>query len=398
MLLIHNATLIDCTGASPKPRHSVVLDGQCIQWIGPAEAVDRSQTYDREIDASGKYVMPGLIDGHIHVCWNGYENPVKLVRENDRDKLAIEGVRTLRTILESGTTTVRDIGGHDYLEMSLRRAVEAGTIPGPRMKVAGRIICMTGGHAYFIAREADGPDEIRKATREQLKKGADIIKLMATGGAATPGQDVQASQLSAEELKAAADEAHKMGKTAAAHAHGIGGIRNCIEAGLDAIEHCSFLCLDKDAARRMADRGIWFVATLGVGEGPRGGKLDALGEDFLRRAAPLKDALKKSIPLAMELGIPMASGSDAGGNEFTPHGDSMPTELGELVAHGLSTMEALCIVTRNNAKLLGMAQDIGTVEVGKLADLLILRDNPVSDVGNVRSIDYVFKGGQVVRG
>jgi imidazolonepropionase-like amidohydrolase len=168
---------------------------------------------------------------------------LKLVKENDRDRLALEAVGTLRAILHCGTTTVRDIGGHDYLEMSLRRAVEAGMIEGPRMRCVGKVISMTGGHGYFIAREADGPDEMRKAAREQLKRGADAIKLMATGGAATPGQDVHASQLSVEEMKAAIDEAHKLGKKSAAHAHGVQGIRNAVLAGIDSIEHGIHWCV-----------------------------------------------------------------------------------------------------------------------------------------------------------
>lgn len=397
MLLIHNVTLIDCTGADPRYRHSVLVDGQRIAWIGPADAVDRSQAIDQDIDGEGKYLMPGLIDGHIHVCWNGRESVLKLVRENDRDKLAIDAVVSLNKIVQNGTTSVRDIGGHDYLEMSLRRAVEAGTIPGPRMKVAGKLIAMTGGHAHFIAREADGPDEVRKAAREQLKRGADVIKLMATGGAATPGMDVHAPHLSVEEMQAAADEAHKLGKTAAAHAHGVGGIRNCVLAGLDAVEHCTYLNLDRDTAKMMAERGTFFVATLAVGQAKSGQKLSAESEDFLRRATPGKEALRQSIPLAMELGIPLGSGSDAGGNEFGPHGDSMAIELEYLVEYGLSSKEALEIVTRNNARLMQMEGEIGTVEVGKYADLLLLNDNPLTNVSHVRSIAHVFKGGAIVR-
>lgn len=397
MLLINNVTLIDCTGADARYRQSVLVDGPRIAWIGDADAVDRTQAIEQEIDGAGKYLMPGLIDGHIHVCWNGRESVLKLVREGDRDRLTIEAIVSLAKILNNGTTAVRDIGGHDYLEMSLRRAVDAGTIAGPRMKVAGKIIAMTGGHAHFIAREADGPDEVRKAAREQLKRGADVIKLMATGGAATPGMDVHAPHLSVEEMQAAADEAHKLGKTAAAHAHGVGGIRNCVLAGLDAVEHCTYLHLDQDTAKMMAERGTFFVATLAVGQPKSGQKLSAESEDFLRRASPGKEALRRSIPLAMELGIPLGSGSDAGGNEFGPHGDSMAIELEYLVEYGLSAKEALEVVTRNNARLLQMEGEIGTVEVGKYADLLLLNDNPLTNVSNVRSIAHVFKGGASVR-
>ena len=256
---------------------------------------------------------------------------------------------------------------------------------------------MTGGHAYFIAREADGPDEMRKAAREQLKRGADIIKMMATGGASTPGMDVHKAHLSVEEMAAAADEAHKLGKCAAAHAHGVGGIRNCVLAGLDAVEHGTYLCEDADTARMMAERGTFLVLTLAVGQPRTGQKLSAESEDFLRRASPGKQAMYKTVPLAMELGVPLGSGSDAGGNEFGPHGDSMAIELEYLVQYGLSPKEALLTVTRNNARLMDMAGDIGTVEVGKYADLLVLNDNPLTNVSHVRHIACVLKGGQVVR-
>lgn len=396
-MLIDNVTLIDGTGADARPRQSVVIDGERIAWVGPADGVDRAQSHDLTIDGTGKYLTPGLIDGHIHVCWNGYESVLQLVRQNDRDRLAIDAVVSLSKILHHGTTSVRDIGGHDYLEMSLRRAVNAGVIPGPRMKVSGKLIAMTGGHAYFIAREADGPDEMRKAAREQLKRGADVIKLMATGGAATPGMDVHAPHLTVEEMKAAADEAHKLGKRAAAHAHGVGGIKNCVLAGLDAIEHGTYLYMDPDTARMMADKGTYLVLTLAVGQPRPGQKLSAESEDFLRRASPGKEALRKTIPLAVELGVPIASGSDAGGNEFGPHGDSMAIELEYLVDYGFTPLEALTIVTRNNARLMDMEREIGTVETGKYADLLLLRDNPLTNISHIRAIDYVLKGGDIVR-
>ena len=207
-------TLIDGTGREPVADAALLIEGSRIAWVGPAKEMPAAGQALEAHDLSGRTVIPGLIDAHIHVCWNGRESVPELVKR-DRDALLLEAVATLRRILLSGTTTVRDIGGQDYMEMALRRAVEEGHFPGPRMRTSGKIITMTGGHAHFVAREADGVDELRKAAREQIKAGADNIKLMATGGVATPGQDVQASQYTVEEMAAAIEAAQAMGRTTA---------------------------------------------------------------------------------------------------------------------------------------------------------------------------------------
>lgn len=393
-LLIDNVTLLDGTGATPRQRQSVIVQGARINWIGASDAVDRKRAYDRTMDGRGKYLMPGLIDAHVHICFNGHESVVALLKEANRDRLVIEAVKNVADILNCGTTTVRDIGGYEYLEMSIRRAIDAGTLPGPRMRCAGRVISMTGGHAHFIAREADGPDEVRKAARENFKAGADLIKVMATGGAATPGQNVQASQLSVEEMKAAVDEAVKLGKTTAAHCHGTAGIMNATLAGITSIEHCSQLT--PEVVKMMKERGTWAVFTFGEND-PDLSNLDEKGKvaahDFLSRAKPMREAVKRSVAMAAEAGIPIGSGTDAGGNQFAPHGDSMPHQLEELVAHGFTPLQAIQIVTQANSRLLQMENDVGAVEVGKFADLLLLNDNPASDVANVRKIAAIFKSG-----
>jgi imidazolonepropionase-like amidohydrolase len=212
-ILIPDCTIIDGTGREPIERAGLFVKDDRIAWAGPMSDLP-SEARDAETVDGGGFLVPGLIDAHVHVCWNGRESVLELIKK-ERDDLLLEAVSTLRHILASGTTTVRDIGGHKYMEVSLRRAIEAGWIPGPRMRTSGRLICMTGGHGHFAAREADGPNELRKAAREQIKAGADTVKLMATGGAATPGQDVQASQLTLEEMVAAVEAAHAMGRTVA---------------------------------------------------------------------------------------------------------------------------------------------------------------------------------------
>ena len=397
MILIDNATLIDGTGADPQPRTSMLVDGERIAWIGPVDAVDRGQPIERVVDATGKVVIPGLIDAHVHVCWNGRESVLELVKR-ERDRLILEAVVTLRRILASGTTAVRDVGGQAYMEMSLRWAIEAGHIVGPRMRTSGKIICMTGGHGHFAAREADGPDELRKAAREQIKAGADNIKLMATGGIATPGQDVQAGQLTVEEMAAAVEVAHAMGRTAAAHCHGTRGIKNALLAGMDSIEHGSYL--DEETADLMRERGAALVLTLGVADPDQADNLPATAlAEAERIREPLRmlhERLHETIALAREKGVFIGSGSDAGGNPLAPHDFSMARELEALVGYGFSPLEALTIATRNNARILRWEKELGTLEPGKLADFVILGGDPLEDISNVRQVEAVYKGGQKV--
>lgn len=392
-LLISDVTLIDGTGAAPGEHMALHIQGDRIHWVGPVTELPAGLHPDRHLSLPGRTVMPGLIDAHVHVCWNGRESILDLL-QRDRDDLLLEAVGTLGRILASGTTTVRDIGGHDYMEMALRRAVEAGTIKGPRMRTAGRVLAMTGGHGYFIAREADGPYEFRKAAREQIKAGADTVKLMATGGAATPGQDVQASQLSVEEMRAAVEAAHAMGRTAAAHCHGVQGIRNALLAGMDSIEHGTFL--DQETAVMMRERGAALVLTLGVAtpdsttlSPQQQAEIERLRESF----AMIDRQVRQAAELARQHGVLVGSGSDAGGNALAPHDFSMALELENLVDVGFSPLEAITIATGNNAGILRWADRLGTLEAGKVADLVVLAADPLTDISHVRQVEAVYKGG-----
>ena len=342
--------------------------------------------------------MPGLIDAHIHICYNGSESVFALL-EKHRDELVLEAVDICKRTLSHGVTTIRDVGGEQHIEMSLRNAINRGFIEGPRMKLSGRVISMTGGHAHFIAREADGPDEMRKAAREQIKAGADLVKLMATGGTATPGQDIHASQLTVEEISAVTEVAHMMGRTVAAHCHGTGGIRNCMLGGVDTIEHGTYL--DDETSDMMVANGASLVLTLGAGNPDlESYPLSPVQQADAERRRPMIEQgvkqIRKTIALARSKGIFLGIGTDAGGNPLAPHQFSMARELELLVENDLTAMEAIGIATRNNAKILRWEDDIGTVETGKYADLLLLDADPLVDIRNVRKIAAVFKGGEKV--
>ena len=396
--VLAGATLIDGLGGAAAANAAVhVKDGR-IAWVGRADDLPRAAQNADPVDLSGKWLLPGLIDAHIHVCYNGAESVFALL-ERPRDALVLEAVDIVRRILSHGTTTVRDIGGEKYIEMSLRNAIEAGFIQGPRMKTSGRVISMTGGHAHFIAREADGPDEVRKAAREQIKAGADTVKLMATGGSATPGQDIMASQFTVDEIKAAVETAHMMGRTVAAHCHGTGGIKNCLLAGVDSIEHGTYL--DEETADMMVENDASLVLTLGVGNPDlESYPLSPVQKADAERRRPMIEKgvkqIRETIALARAKGVFLGSGSDAGGNPLAPHHYSMARELELLVENGIAEMEAIGIVTMNNAKILRWENDIGSIEPGKLADLLVIDGDPLVDIRNVRKVAAVYKGGEKV--
>ena len=396
--VLTGATLIEGNGGEPIANSAVYVKGERIAWAGSAADMPAAAQNAERYDVSGKWLLPGLIDAHIHICYNGSESVFALL-EKHRDDLVLEAVDICERTLAHGVTTVRDVGGEQYIEMSLRNAINRGFIRGPRMKLSGRVISMTGGHAHFIAREADGPHEMRKAAREQIKAGADLVKLMATGGTATPGQDIHASQLTVEEIRAVTEVAHMMGRPVAAHCHGTGGIRNCMLGGVDTIEHGTYL--DDETADMMVENGAALVLTLGAGNPDlESYPLSPVQQADAERRKPMIEQgvkqIRQTIALARAKGIFLGIGTDAGGNPLAPHNFSMARELELLVENDLTALEAITIGTRNNAEVLRWEDEIGTVEAGKYADLLLLDADPLVDIRNLRAIAAVYKGGERV--
>ncbi len=396
--VLRGATLIDGSGGEPMANAAVHIEGERIAWVGAAADMPADAQAADQVDVSGKWLLPGLIDAHIHICYNGADSVFTLL-EKPRDALVLEAVEICRRTLAQGVTTIRDVGGEKFIEMSLRDAINRGWIQGPRMKLSGRVISMTGGHAHFIAREADGPDEMRKAAREQIKAGADLVKLMATGGSATPGQDIHASQLTVEEIAAVCEVAHMMGRTVAAHCHGTGGIRNCMLGGVDSIEHGTYL--DDETADMMVERDASLVLTVGVGNPDlESYPLSPVQQGDAARRKPMIEQgvkqIRQTIALARSKGVFLGCGTDAGGNPLAPHNFAMAREVELIVDNDVPEMEAICIATRNNAKILRWDDEIGTVETGKYADLLLLNSDPLADIRALRDIAAVYKGGERV--
>ena len=266
-LVLVGATLIDGTGAEPVRGRAVVVEGDRITQVVHGARAPRG----RRIDLSGFTLLPGLINCHVHLCFGAEADPVRALKDEPPALTALKVLRRAHETVEAGVTTVRDLGGREYVELAVRRAIAEGLFPGPRILGAGRPVCMTGGHGNFVGREADGPDDVRKAVREQLKAGVDVIKLIATGGVMTPGVEPGSPQLTLDEMRAGVEEATKAGRRTAAHAQGSTGIADAVEAGITTIEHGIFLTDEIIAA--MKRRGVFLVPTLAAPAAISGGGL-----------------------------------------------------------------------------------------------------------------------------
>jgi imidazolonepropionase-like amidohydrolase len=391
--LIRNATLIDGLGGEPRRDWAVAVEGDRIAWVGPSAQAPAFEP-SAVIDARGRSLLPGLINCHVHLCNDGSADLFGQVLNDSVPIATIRSVLNARLTLLAGITTVRDCGAANQIAIEIGKAVDRGLIDGPRVRAAGRVVTMTGGHGHFIGREADGPDEVRKAVRAEIKGGANFIKLMATGGVLTPGVDPTQTAFSVEELAAGVDEAHKAGRPAASHAIGNGGIKNALKAGIDSVEHGFYL--DDEAVNLALKQGSFVVPTLIavdqiVNNGPSGGIPDWV----VRKAASESGHHRESFVMAVKSGVKIAAGTDAG-TPFNPHGD-LALELAKMVEFGLPPMLALVAATSNAARLLRMDDQIGSIEKGKLADLILVDGDPTQDIGVMRRPSLVMKSGTIVR-
>ena len=346
------------------------------------------------IDAPDATLLPGLIDCHVHFAISGGPDWLAELKEPYATTCWRAAVHAHNT-LKAGFTTVRTLGGRDGADPAMRDAQAAGLIAAPRIVATNLVVCMTGGHGNWLGREADGPDDVRRAVREQLKAGADCVKLIATGGVMTPGVEPGAQQLTDEELRAGVDEAHKAGRKAAAHAHGSDGIKAAVLAGVDSIEHGSFMTDETIAL--MKQRGTFFSVTLCSAEGFFNAPPNSVAEWAMDKAMRVRAALDDSFRRAYQAGVRLVLGTDAG-TPFNRHGDNA-REMALMVKLGADARDALRAGTRNGAELLGKLDELGTIEVGKLADLVLCRGNIADDVARLCDPDnvrVVIQGGRIV--
>jgi imidazolonepropionase-like amidohydrolase len=369
----------------------LVEDGR-IALVGPTRDLPSNVEV---VDLGDATLLPGLIDAHVHLVWSASAEPHEVVERESRALTVLRCAANIGLHLRAGVTTVRDVGATDGLSVDVARAVELGVISGPRVVAAGRAIAMTGGHGWFIGREADGAEAVRRATREELKAGATCIKLMASGGVYGHSEEPGSPQLTVEEMKAGVEEAHKAGRRVAAHAYSAEAINNALDAGVDSIEHGSFI--DRTTAERMREQGTYLVPTLSVYQAmsDKGPELGA-PEYVRRKTAEVLEASREAFRLAHKVGVPIAAGTDCGAPGH-PHG-TLPEELRLMVEADAVPAEALRYGTSAAADLLGLAEEVGTLEPGKRADLLAVGGDPLRDIRALRNVWLVLRDGAEVTG
>ena len=396
-ILLQNLTIIDGSGSEPQQDMDVMVIEDRISAIGRSGSLSFDHQDVEIYSLHDMTLLPGLIDCHVHIFVDA--GPEGRINTAEQPGVALlRAAYHARCTLEAGITTIRDLGGQDHMEFALRQAIAEGYCNGPRLVLAGKLLSMTsaGADAFRgMYREADGVDEVRKAAREQLKAGADVIKVMATGAVMTPGEQPGASQFTFEEMSTAAEEAHKVGRKMAAHAHGATGILTAVQAGADTIEHGSLLCESPEAIRMMAERGVFLVPTLATGAMTTHGV--EIPSFMAENDRLLGDAPQRSVRAALAAGVPIAMGTDAG-VPFVRHGENA-IELVLMVEAGLSPMQSIVASTSNAALALGLQHEIGTIEVGKSADLIVVDGDPLSDIAVLTKKEHicmVMHNGRVV--
>jgi imidazolonepropionase-like amidohydrolase len=352
------------------------------------------------IDLSNATVLPGLIDAHTHLTIDpnfGYEQlGISLPRET------LIGAKNARATLQAGFTTVRNVGAYGYTDVALRDAINAGDVPGPRMLVSGPPLSITGGHCdnnllpfeYHATSDgvADGIAAVQQKVRQNIKYGSDLIKVCATGGVLSKGDDPQASQFTLEEMKAIVADAHRLGRKVAAHAHGAQGILWASQAGVDSIEHGSYI--DDAGIAEMKKNGTYLVPTLYLGDWfLENAERNHVPDYLLAKAKAVMPAARQNIAHAFASGVKVAFGTDAA---VYPHGLNAH-EFAVMVKLGLTPLQAIQAATVNAADLLGWSGKVGSLDPGAWADIVAVEGDPLKDVTTLERVKFVMKGGEVVR-
>lgn len=395
--LLQNITLIDGTGRAPVEDAVLAIRDGKIHYAGSASGWTDANGDAISLDLNGQTVLPGLIDAHVHLSGAG---------EADSQFRADDGAMTLKILsnaqknLAAGITTVRDLGGWKELEFVVRDWIRRGEFVGPRMCLAGRFISITeAGADYYegMYRVADGVDEVRKAVREQVKHGADLIKIGVTGAVLVESGVPGVTHFNEDEIQALVQEANKFGRRVAAHAHGADGIMKALRAGVNTIEHGTFLFQNPEAIRFMAEHGIFLVPTLKVGWDIINASDSQIPRWIKNKNNILQENAETTLRMAYEAGVPIAMGSDVG-TPLNYHGEN-GLEVYWMQQAGMTAMDALVAATGNAARALGWDSWMGTLETGKVADLIVVDADPLQDLRVLAEkphLQFVMKKGRIV--
>lgn len=356
--------------------HALLVENGRIARIAPAASF--SGYAGRTVDASGMTILPGLIDCHAHVVLGGELNPSVALTGISHVELTLRAIENALASLKGGITSMRDLGGVDHVELRVRDAFNSGRLFGPTIRAAGKFICMTGGTNYFIARQADGPDEVVKAVREQVHAGCDCVKLMATGGVLTPGVRLEQAQFTCEEMTAGVTEARRFGRPVASHAMTPAGVLNAVRAGVNSIEHG--VVLDAQCIDEMLARDVVLVPTLMPFNRMIESNAGGLPDWAMEKARWASERHAKSFRAYYEAGGRIAMGADTG-TPFNPHGHAA-WELSHMVRAGMKPADALKAGTATAADLLRL-DDRGRLREGLAADIIVTAGDPASDIVSV---------------
>jgi imidazolonepropionase-like amidohydrolase len=396
---VHAAHVLDVKSGKTLNDQIIVIEDGRIASVGAAAQANVPSDAVR-VELPNATVLPGLIDAHTHLTMDpkfGYERlSISVSRE------ALIGAKNARTTLFAGFTTVRNVGASEYSDVALRDAINAGDVPGPRMLVSGPALSITGGHCdnnmlpfEYHATEAgvaDGIAAVQHKVRENIKYGSDLIKVCATGGVLSLGDNPQHSQYTLEEMKAIVADAHRLGRKVAAHAHGAEGIRWAAEAGVDSVEHGSYI--DDAGIAVMKEHGTYLVPTLYLGDWMiDNAGLTHLPPPLMVKAQEVIPAARKNIAHAFASGVKVAFGTDAA---VYPHGMNAH-EFAVMVKLGLTPLQAVQAATINAADLLGWSGKVGTLEAGAWGDIVAVDGDPLKDVTVLERVKFVMKGGDVVK-
>ena len=404
--LIYNGTLIDGNGGESTPNAAILIQNDKIVEVGTEDSVMLPNKEIKKIDSKGMFILPGFIDAHVHIMANGFK-----MEDNMYNSLSyhfFKGVNNLKKTINAGVTTVRDAG---IADIGIKRAVDEGLIIGPRLLISVMPLSISGGHFDFWLKSGfdmklsypglpesicDGEDEVRKRVREILRAGADFIKVMVTGGVMSANDGPEHTQFTVNELKVMVQEGkyHDDIKVMA-HGHGVEGIKNALKAGIYSIEHGTYL--DDEAIQMMIDQGTYLIPTfLVIIHNKELAKTGDLPEYSIKQAIEIADIHNENIKKAYESGVKIVMGTDCG---VVSHGINLK-ELGYLCDIGMSPSEAIMAGTKNAAECLEMDDKIGTIEPGKLADIIICKKDPIFNIkslGNPENIMLVMKEGEIVK-